>query len=97
MRGIGVALISKVSASRPLAYEAEALLDAEAVLLVDDDEGEIAELDIRLQQRMRADDGRGQPGGEARQHRSARPALLAPGQKADLDPRPPRRWRCNVA
>ena len=50
------------------------------------DEREVAERDIRLQQRVGPDDDRGQPGGEARQHRVARPPLLAPGQEADLDP-----------
>ena len=86
MRGIGVALISSVSASRPLAASAEALLDPEAVLLVDHREREVAKHDIGLQQRMRADDDRGQARGEARQHRIARPPLLAPGQQPDLDP-----------
>ncbi len=33
----------------PLGVEAEALLDTKAVLLVDHDEGQIAEFDIRLQ------------------------------------------------
>ena len=69
-----------------LGAEGEALLDPEAVLLVDHRQREIAKRDIRLHQRMRADDDRGQPGGEARQHRVARPPLLAPGQQADLDP-----------
>ncbi len=76
-QGVGVAA---------LCGERQALLDAEAMLLVDDDEGEVAKLDIGLQERMGADDDRGQPRGEARQHRGARPALLAPGQEADLDP-----------
>ena len=33
-----------------------ALLDAEAVLLVDDGDGEVAQLDALLDQRVRADD-----------------------------------------
>ena len=36
--------------------ERPALLDAEAVLLVDDRDGEVGELDILLDQRVRADD-----------------------------------------
>ena len=75
-QGVGVAALCR---------ERQALLDAKAVLLVDDDEREIAEFDIGLQQRVGPDDDRGQAGGEARQHRGARPALLAAGQEADLD------------
>ena len=68
-----------------LGVEAETLLDAKTVLLVDHDECKIAKLDIRLQQGVRTDDHRGQTRGEARQHRGARPAFFAAGQKADLD------------
>ncbi len=42
-----------------LGGESEPLLDAEPVLFVDDDEAEVAEFDIRLQQRVGADDDRG--------------------------------------
>ncbi len=75
-QGVGIAA---------LCGERQALLDAKAVLLVDDDESEVAKYDIGLQQRMGSNDYRGQPRGEARQHRRARPTLLATGQKADLD------------
>ena len=48
-----------------LAREREALVHAEAVLLVDDREREIAELDLVLEQRMRADEKIELAGGEA--------------------------------
>ena len=51
---------------RPVALGAQgvALLDAEAVLLVDDDEAEVGELDAFLQQGVRADDDAGPPLGD---------------------------------
>ena len=52
-----------------------ALLDAEAVLLVDDGDGELAEIDACLDERVRADDdGRRRP-------RCSRPPLLPRGQE----------------
>ena len=42
-----------------------ALLDAEAVLLVDDGDGEVAQLDALLDERVRADDDVGADGGVA--------------------------------
>ncbi len=81
-----MAVISRVSASLPFLGERQALLDAKAVLLVDDHEGEVAKRDVRLQQRVGPDDDRGQARGEAGQGRVARPALFPPGQQADLDP-----------
>ncbi len=51
--------------------ERGALLDAEAVLLVDDDHAQAVELDARLEQRVRADDERGVARGDALQPRAA--------------------------
>ena len=63
-----------------------ALLDAEAVLLVDDDQAQARELDARLEQGVRAHDERGVAGGDALQPRAA----LGRGQVArdhgHLDP-----------
>ena len=55
-RGIGVAVISSTSGRLALGAERLALLDAEAVLLVDDGEPELAERRRLLHQRVRADD-----------------------------------------
>ncbi len=56
VRGIGVAV--SVSTSTSLAHLLQALLvgDAEALLLVDDHEAEVLELDVLLQEAVRADD-----------------------------------------
>ena len=53
---------------RPVALGAQgvALLDAEAVLLVDDDQPEVGELDALLQQGVRADDDAGPAVGDLR-------------------------------
>ena len=55
VRGIGVAVMCSTCAARPFG-ERLALLDAEAVLLVDDGDGELAQVDALLDERMRADD-----------------------------------------
>ena len=56
VRGIGVAVMTRISASplRAFSCECQPLGDAEAVLLVDDCEAEIAEDHIGLEQRVRA-------------------------------------------
>ena len=60
MRGIGVAVMtSTCGGDCALAAQGVALLDAEAVLLVDDDEAEVGELDVLLEQRVGADDDAG--------------------------------------
>ena len=59
VRGIGVAVITSRSVCLPLSRQRQALVDAEAVLLVDDGQPEIVELDAGLEQRMRADDDAG--------------------------------------
>ncbi len=57
VRGMGVAVMTR-RCGRLLALGAQgvALFDAEAVLLVDDDQAEVVELDLVLDQRVRADD-----------------------------------------
>ena len=66
MRGIGVAVSTSTSTASPLRGEREALVHAEAVLLVDDGEREIAERDLVLEQRMGADQQIDLAGCEAR-------------------------------
>ena len=59
VRGIGVAVITSTSGVRSspaLGAQQVALLDAEAVLLVDDREPEVGELDALVDQRVRADE-----------------------------------------
>ncbi len=65
VRGIGVAVI--VSTSTLLAHLLDALLvrDAEALLLVDDEQPEILELHVLRQQAVRADDDVDLAGGDA--------------------------------
>ena len=58
MRGIGVAVMCSTCGAAspgPLGVERRALADAEAVLLVDDADGEPGELDVGLDQRVGAD------------------------------------------
>ena len=59
---------------RPICLGAQgiALLDAEAVLLVDHDQPEVGELDVLLEQRVRADDDAGRAGRGVEQRRPAR-------------------------
>ena len=60
VRGIGVAVITSTSglrlSSTALAPQQVALLDAEAVLLVDHRDAEVGELHALVDQRVRADD-----------------------------------------
>ena len=56
MRGIGVAVMTSKSTAVPLRGERQALVDAEAVLLVDDGEREIRERHVVGKQRMGADE-----------------------------------------
>ena len=60
-----------------LGLQGEALVHAEAVLLVDDGKGEVSELDVRLEQRVRADQDVDLAALESLQQRGARPAFLA--------------------
>ena len=56
VRGIGVAVITSTSGCVALAAQQVALLDAEAVLLVDHRDAEVGELDAAVEQRVRADE-----------------------------------------
>ena len=72
-RGIGVALISSTSGRLALGAERLALLDAEAVLLVDDGEARAAPNAVRLlHQRVRADDQQRRAGSASRAATSRR-------------------------
>ncbi len=59
VRGIGVAVMWRRCGRSSLAASRSALRDAEAVLLVDDGDGEVAEVDLLLDQRVRPDDDLG--------------------------------------
>ena len=47
------------------------LLDSKAMLLIDDDQPQVKELDMRLDERMRADDDASRAGGNRRQRRAS--------------------------
>ena len=66
-----------------LVGQGQALLDAEAVLLVDHGEGEILEHHILLKQRVGADDQRQAAIGKAGENGRAVLALVAAGQQRD--------------
>ena len=85
VRGIGVAVITSDVDGVSLGGQGHALLDAEAVLLVDDGERQILEDDIVLDERVRADEDADRAVRQPRQDLFARAALLAAGQKRDLD------------
>ena len=75
MRGIGVAVITSTCgvAVPDAAAQRVALLDAEAVLLVDDDQAEVGEPDAVLDQRVGADDDARLPGLRIEQRLPLRP------------------------
>ena len=56
VRGIGVAVMRQHVHRLPQALQPLLVLDAEALLLVDDDQAEVLELHVALTQAMRADD-----------------------------------------
>ena len=56
MRGIGVAVITSTSTASPFFGQRQALMHAEAMLLVDHRQREVAKLHILLEQRMGADE-----------------------------------------
>ena len=73
--------------------QAQALMHAEAMLLIDDDQGERGEFDAFLKQSMSADDDGRVPVANALKDGAARLAGLPPGQKRDghvqgLEPAP---------
>ena len=81
MRGIGVAVMTSTSGTASparLVAQRGPLLDAEAVLLVDDDDAERLELDALLDERVGADQ-RGRPRPSARPASSRRRSLPACG------------------
>ena len=65
-------------------------MDAEAMLLVDDDQGEVAEIDALLEERVGADEEVDDAAGEAGEDSLALAALLAAGEHGDARG-PPRR------
>ena len=56
VRGMGVAVITSTSGESPFAAQQVALLDAEAVLLVDHRDAEVGELHPAVDQGVRADE-----------------------------------------
>ena len=71
MRGIGVAVITSTSGTAspaPFVAQRGPLLDAEAVLLVDDDHAEAVEVDRLLDERVGADGDVDRAVGEAGEH-----------------------------
>ena len=82
VRGIGVAVMTSTCGRHgALAAQRVALLDAEAVLLVDDDEGEVEEVDVLLQQRVGADDDAGVAADDVEQGAAALGGRLAAGEQ----------------
>ena len=67
-----------------LAAQGVALLDAEAVLFVDDDQAEVVELHLVLDQRVRADDDPGLAGDQVEQRLAAGGRAHGPGQQHHL-------------
>lgn len=65
----------------PLLAQSISLLDAEAVLLVDDDEGEVGELDVLLDERVGADDDAGLAGRRVEQGATTGRGVLATGEQ----------------
>ena len=84
MRGIGRGGHDQ-DVRRPAALGAQrvALLDAEAVLLVDDDEAEVGELDALLEQRVGADDDAGPALGDLGARLALRRGLERAGEQGD--------------
>ena len=69
-----------------LGLQGEALVHAEAVLLVDDGEGQVLELHVGLEQRVRADEDVDLAGRKPLEQIGARAALLPAGQQARRRP-----------
>ena len=80
-----------------LAGEREPLVHAEAMLLVHDRKREIAEFDLFLEQRMRADQQIEIAGFEPRQNVGALLAALAAGEDRDAQARRFGQWRDRLA
>ncbi len=76
VRGIGVAVMTRTCGGpSALAAQRVALLDAEPVLLVDDDQPEVGEVDGVLDQRVGADDDAGVAADDRRAARARRAAV----------------------
>ena len=85
LRGIGVAVITRMSAALALLAEVHALADAEAVLLVDDGEAEVAEGDVLLEEGVGADEDGDLAGGQRAEPGGALGALVAAGEDLEAD------------
>ena len=85
MRGIGVAVSTSMSTASPLRAERQPLMDAEAVLLVDDGERQIAERNLVLEQRVGADHQIDFAERKTVDRLGALAAALAAGQDRDAD------------
>ena len=75
-----------------LVRQSKPLVDAEAVLFVDDRQREIAERDVLLEQRMRADDEIDIAGGKRCENVLAVAAALAAGEDGEPQPGGLRQW-----
>ena len=91
VRGIGVAVMHQHVDRLAFLRQRETLMHAEAMLLVDDGQREIAERDLVLEQRMGADQEIDVASGEPVQNVGALAAALAAGQDGDAAARPLRR------
>ena len=85
MRGIGVAVITSMSTASPFSRQRQALVHAEAMLLVHDREAEVAEFHVVLEQRMGADQNVDVAEPKPFEDVAAFAAALAAGQDRDLD------------
>ena len=86
MRGIGVAVITRSSAPRPVPFglQRETLMHAESMLLVDHHERKVAEFDRLLEQSVRADENVDATLGERGKDILALSAFLAAAEERDL-------------
>src|SRR5439155_11974399 len=66
-----------------LGLQSEALMDAETMLLVDDDEAEVVEFDLVLEQSMGADENIDLAGTQRREQIAAGASFLAAGEEAE--------------
>ena len=69
-------LMGNAAVRLALLLQPQALLHAEAMLLVDDDQGELCEIDALLKQRVRADDDADLAGGDGVERAAARARRL---------------------
>lgn len=100
---MGVAVRYSASAPRPFP-EASPVVDAEALLLVDDRQGEVARHDVVGEQRMGADEHVHLPGSEAFHDSGRSAAAVEPVSRATRTPAPSKRsprpsmcWRASTS